>query len=276
MISVWNSSSQYMDEDDAVARITIVRNMKWMAPQAPTEPGCLFVLIGSFGSDTAPLRSVIVALIQTESTAQLKEVLSIPPIPDEDVVGFRIAPSWDRSTGDAEEAAGAGVAPTPCLLLLTECSDYQGETIRSLKIIRCPVNPITMWELESAMLADPRRAVEVLPGLTPVTAISGLSPTANGSAFSMPLVSSGSTTQVLLKGAVAKGDSGGVPDVSNLDLGKPATPGSKGRRLSIRDLFRDIENMCDANHESWELVVCTGDRSVADILDTVVLGHADG
>lgn len=270
IVSVWNSSTQYIDGDEGTdGRVTIVRNMKWMAPQAPSEPGVLFVLIGSFGSNTAELRSVIVALIQTDSTSQLKEALSIPPIPEEDVVGFRIAPSWDRVNGEGEEAAGLGAAPTPCLMLLTEAMGKTGETVRNLKVVRCPVNPVTMWELESAMLADPRQAVEVLPGLTSVTCITGLSPSANGSALPISHnISAGSTTQVLLKGAASKSEG---------PAAAPQSPtGNKGRRLSTRDLFRDIENMCDTTHESWELVICTGDRSAAEILDTIILGHADG
>jgi hypothetical protein len=270
MVSVWDSSTQYTDSDEGEAegRVTIIRNMKWMAPQAPKEPGCLFVLLGSFGSDTASLRSVIVALIQGDGTAQLKEALSVPPIPDEDVVGFRIAPSWERGGAGAEATEAA---PTPCLLLLAESKDALGETQRSLKVLRCPVNPLPVWELESAMLADPRRAVEVLPGLTPVTVIAGVSPPAAGNALSIMqnlTLTAGSTTQALLQGASAKTEA----------EDKPPTPSNskKTRRNSARDLFFDIENMCETSHETWELVICTGDRTAAETQDLIMLGHADG
>jgi hypothetical protein len=43
---VWQSSSQYADPSERRGIITTIRKMKWMAPQAPNEKACLFVLIG--------------------------------------------------------------------------------------------------------------------------------------------------------------------------------------------------------------------------------------
>ncbi len=97
--------------------------------------------------------------------APLTEVLSVPPMLDEEVVGFRVVPTWDRSA--VEDASTA--VPAPALLMLTQTRDDFGNTARSLKILRCPVNPVSMWALEVGCLAEPRLAVEVLPGLTPVT-----------------------------------------------------------------------------------------------------------
>ena len=256
------------EDDDG--RVTIVRKMKWLAPQSPKEPACLFVLLGSFGSDTASLRSVIVALIQGDSTADLKEALSIPPVVGEDVVGFSLAPSWERSKEGNEESAGT--SPVPCLLMLTEAINARGEADRSLKIFRCPENPVTMWELESAMLSDPRQAVEVLPGLTPVTSIAGISATAGGNALSIAdtlIASTTSISQTLLHSATLQAD-------QPHQLLQGDSKDSKGRRNSTRDLFFDIAQMCDSAHESWELVICSGDRSAAESLDLVMLGHSDG
>lgn len=87
----------------------------------------------------------------------------MPPVHGEEVTSFLLASSWDRTAGDASKVV-------PCLLLLTETSvDGSDESIRHLKFLRCPETPMSQWMLEISLSSAPRRAIEVLPGLTAVT-----------------------------------------------------------------------------------------------------------
>lgn len=61
------------------------------------------------------------------------------------------------------------IGPIPGLLLLTQRSTEDRDSVRELMVIRCPVGDISTWELELGMLPDPRPAMEVLPGKSPVT-----------------------------------------------------------------------------------------------------------
>lgn len=53
--------------------------------------------------------------------------------------------------------------------MLTQTSTEDRDSVRELMAIRCPVGDISTWELELGMLPDPRPAMEVLPGKSPVT-----------------------------------------------------------------------------------------------------------
>ena len=81
---VWNGlieKSDFIDEDDG-DRISIsIRKLQWLAPQAPSTDGCLFVLLGAIGGSSAEiLKSVIVGLAAVSSpNGSLDQVLSIPP-----------------------------------------------------------------------------------------------------------------------------------------------------------------------------------------------------
>lgn len=66
-----------------------------------------------------------------------------------------------------------------------------------------------------------------------------------------------------------------APDMSSV-LNESDSSRRKSRRLSTRELFRGLEIMGEAAQEPWELVICSGDRSNADVLDMVILGHEDG
>lgn len=81
----------------------------------------------------------------------------MPPIASEEVVGFRIAPSVEKS-------GGADQVPVPVLLMLCQTAFNDGESRRQLKILRCPAVPLQSWALEVGMQPEPRIAAEVLPG----------------------------------------------------------------------------------------------------------------
>lgn len=98
------------DEDEFVN----IRKMSWMFPQTPGSDGCLFVLLGifshylfslslvlgSFGTDTDNLKSVIVALALNIS-GNLKSIFNVPPLQNNaEVVGFRLVSTWDKSSHD--------------------------------------------------------------------------------------------------------------------------------------------------------------------------------
>ena len=53
--------------------------------------------------------------------------------------------------------------------MLTQTSTEDRDSVRELMAIRCPVGDTSTWELELGMLPDPRPAMEVLPGKSPVT-----------------------------------------------------------------------------------------------------------
>ena len=168
-LQVWNVKSEINDgfeniHDDTP---TAVRKMIWMGPQKPNDVGCLFVLIGSFGSDTDHLKSVMVALMpsQLNNNLELEQVLSVPPILGVEVVGFRVVSTLEHSS----EFAVAGNC-IPGLLLLGQSESKEGDgTARELLLLQCPTSPVTEWSMELGLLPDPRPATEVLPGKKPVT-----------------------------------------------------------------------------------------------------------
>jgi hypothetical protein len=59
--------------------------------------------------------------------------------------------------------------PTPGLLLLTQSHSEDRDIVRELMVLRCPSGDVLSWELELGMLQDPRPAMEVLPGKSPIT-----------------------------------------------------------------------------------------------------------
>jgi hypothetical protein len=147
-----------VDED----KVTSVRKMIWMGPQRSGDVGCLFVLIGSFGSDTEHLKSVIVALSPNllSNAAELEQIMSVPPILGVEVVGFRVVSTLDHS--DHSDVARGGV---PGLLMLGQSESSEGEgTVRELLMLQCPASPVAEWSMELGLLPEPRPAMEVLPG----------------------------------------------------------------------------------------------------------------
>jgi hypothetical protein len=136
--------------------------------------------IGSFGTDTDNLKSVIVALALNNS-GNLKSIFNIPPLQNNaEVVGFRFVSTWDKSSPDKGDLSllrsltsslfgTTPIGPIPGLLLLTQSSTEERDSVRELMAIRCPAGDMSNWELELGMLPDPRPAMEVLPGKSPVT-----------------------------------------------------------------------------------------------------------
>lgn len=100
---------------------------------------------------------------------ELVTIFSLPPIPNEKIISFRIVPTYDRS------AKGLGpdedVTITPALLLLTQRQNQEDSSKfdRHVKIIRCPNVPLSEWALEIGALPDPRKATEVQPAAAEVT-----------------------------------------------------------------------------------------------------------
>jgi hypothetical protein len=95
----------------------------------------------------------------------MEVVFSLPPVPYERVVGFRVVPTYDKGEPDGDEQTGP-VAVIPALLLLTERPDAADEDAvptKHLKIVRCPSQPVADWALEIGTTPDPRKATEVLP-----------------------------------------------------------------------------------------------------------------
>ena len=169
-LTVWNVKSEIIDEDDNDGdddKTTSVRKMIWMGPQKPNDVGCLFVLIGSFGSDTDHLKSVLVALTPNvlHNAIELEQVMSVPPILGVEVVGFRVVSTLDHADAEAE----GGV---PGLLMLGQSESVDGEeggVVRELLMLQCPDSLVTEWSMELGLLPEPRPAMEVLPGKKPIS-----------------------------------------------------------------------------------------------------------
>lgn len=172
--SVWNSASVERKDADTEEDVIIVRKVEWLPQQhgAMTSVGCLFVLLGAFGDDSADvLQSVLTCLMPEGGAAgdKLMEIMCIPPLQtDEDLVGFRVVPSIDkklvkvRCDGGVTSDASSVV---PALLMVTQTLDDYGNTLRQLKVMRCSESTnILDWALEIGMLPEPRCATEVLPG----------------------------------------------------------------------------------------------------------------
>ena len=165
---VWNSSAvERRDEGDDSEKIIIIRRVDWLPSQNPgtSYQGCLFVLLGAFGDESADsLQSVLIGLgaESAGSGDKLSEIMCIPPLNMEDVVGFRVVPSVDKSKG---KRPGGGDAIIPAILMVTQRTSQDGKVLRQLKALRCSSAPdMRDWALEIGSLADPRCATEVLPG----------------------------------------------------------------------------------------------------------------
>lgn len=173
-LTVWNVKSEiiedYNDESGDNDKTTSVRKMIWMGPQKPNDVGCLFVLIGSFGSDTDHLKSVLVALTPNllQSTAiELEQIMSVPPILGVEVVGFRVVSTLDHA---GETGATDGERGVPGLLMLGQSESADGEgVVRELLMLQCPDSLVTEWSMELGLLPEPRPAMEVLPGKKPIS-----------------------------------------------------------------------------------------------------------
>jgi hypothetical protein len=136
--------------------------------------------IGSFGTDTDNLKSVIVAL-SLNNSGNLKSIFNVPPLQNNaEVVGFRFVSTWDKRSPEKGQSGSSILTPPlppstipegpiPGLLLLTQSSTEERDSVRELMAIRCPAGDMSNWELELGMLPDPRPAMEVLPGKSPVT-----------------------------------------------------------------------------------------------------------
>mmetsp|Transcript_6254 Transcript_6254/g.9444 ORF Transcript_6254/g.9444 Transcript_6254/m.9444 type:complete len:1136 (+) Transcript_6254:136-3543(+) len=277
-VTVWNTRSEMMEDDgsddDVRADETmIVRKMHWMPPLSPTQEGCLFVLIGSLGADMDHAKSVIVALLPS-SHGDMKTIFTVPPLPNAEVVGFRLAPTWDKESSSP--------AAVPGLLLLTESECEDREFIRELMVMRCPVGNVSEWELEMGILPDPRPALEVLPGKAPVTFISACLPSSSlASAFTSMERSSDSVPAP----AVCQPPEGSDSDdeaPGALLSSRTSTSRNSTRRLSARDFFKDVcvtltnfETLAETA-ATWELTLASGERGDTDAMDVVFVGHADG
>jgi hypothetical protein len=163
-LNVWNVKAEIIEDDDTdEEKVTSVRKMNWMGPQKPSDVGCLFVLIGSFGSDTEHLKSVIVALTPNllNNSVELEQVMSVPPILGVEVVGFRVVSTLDHSNESSADEGGV-----PGLLLLGQSeSTAEGEgVVRELLMLQCPASLVSEWSMELGLLPEPRPAMEVLPG----------------------------------------------------------------------------------------------------------------
>lgn len=180
-VECWQSGEERLDEDDGEAPPPI-RRVDWLGPQpsSPSSPsssssssttapseGCLFLLLASPGLDNDNLKTVLLGLSPAAAgpgggPCELQLALSLPPLPGEKVVNFRLVPSHPR---------GGGGPVTPALLLLTQ--EQREETrhlvSRQLRLLRCPAGPLADWPLEMGALPDPRPAREVLPADTPIT-----------------------------------------------------------------------------------------------------------
>lgn len=173
--SVWNSSCVERREEGDDGDVIIVRKVEWLPQQRAGSGavGCLFVLLGAFGDDSADvLQSVLTCLTPEGGTAgdKLMEIMCIPPLDEDvDLVGFRVVPSIDKALvkvrcdgGQTSDASSV----VPALLMVTQTLDDYGNTLRQLKAMRCPTSTNVLdWALEIGMLPEPRCASEVLPGV---------------------------------------------------------------------------------------------------------------
>ena len=174
--SVWNSSAvERRDEGDDSEKIIIIRKVDWLPSQNPNTStlGCLFVLLGAFGDESADsLQSVLIGLGAENATNgdKLSEIMCIPPLNMEDVVGFRVVPSVDKSK---VKSRGGGDGIIPAILMVTQRITNDGKVLRQLKALRCsPATDMRDWALEIGSLADPRCATEVLPGGSSMVTVS--------------------------------------------------------------------------------------------------------
>ena len=175
-----NERSTFAEDDGAPIAI---RELRWLAPQASmaASQGVLLLLLGSDrGTNLDNLRSVIVGLSPTGKGDQLEEVLAIPPLSFEDVVGIRLVPRTVKEVGGTAH---------PSLLLLTQICGLDDEekeeeeekedgvngnannegskARRLLRIVQCPSGPTSGWGLEIGSLPVPALVFgDVLPYLS--------------------------------------------------------------------------------------------------------------
>lgn len=156
------------------------------------------MIIGSPGPDNDNLKSVVVGLSPIGSHGDMETVFCLPSLPQENVLQMVIVPSYLKSEAEEallsapiededEDTDNGGTDPgdaalrrtiTPAVMLLTQWhatddDDDPEQTLRNLKVVRCPTVDMACWALEVGQLQDPRFAVEVLPGRNTVT-VSGL------------------------------------------------------------------------------------------------------
>ncbi len=53
--------------------------------------------------------------------------------------------------------------------MLTQNQSKDRDVVRELMLLRCPSGDVSSWELELGMLQEPRPAMEVLPGTSPIS-----------------------------------------------------------------------------------------------------------
>lgn len=332
--SVWNSSSVERranedEEEEAEDSIVIIRKVDWLPSQHPntTSIGCLFVLLGAFGDSSAEcLQSVLVGLTPDMSTSStsagsssagqgdnLNEIMCIPPLHMEDIVGFRVVPSVDKKlTGALGSVGGAGKQPAenpsivPAVLMVTQKINDAGKVLRQLKILRCSTSvDMVDWALEIGLLSEPRVAAEVLPGgSAEVSSIAAMLPPVPGS-FTEVLLSTASPGVLMTHNALdalRRSSFSSVDSFSGSDAestgGTPSRGSSSGtnnavsqsahssssediatRRLSARDFFGATMHG-GTTSDTWELVLASAAHKDAKLtskpLDVVLLGHTDG
>lgn len=265
-ISVWNSNSVEKKDDKDDDDIIIIRKVEWLPQQHGNSntAGCLFVLLGAFGDSSAnSLSSVLIALAPESGIPgeTLSEIMCIPPL-NEDVVGFRVVPSIDKSL--IKIRCGGGITSDatniiPTILMVTQYTDQNDNILRQLKILRCPTTiDVRSWALEIGTLSEPRGAIEVLAGGgSNVKCITALLPPIQGSIGS-----------VLLNTAT---------------MGESVIEMLRKSSISMDENIHTNDNILLSNEDkncTWEMVLSSATPDdvglISKALDIVILGHEDG
>lgn len=223
----------------------------------------------------------------------LSTVFSLPPIPGEKILSFRVVPTYDKTVKAAQQQNPVGTShvSNPGLLFLTQrqVGQQKGRFERDMKLMRCPTTAISNWGLEIGTLSDPRRATEVQPTSNDISTIAGILPKHdNPLSLGTALITSAGANddQVVSTASVGNApalNAGSMKDSTDNTSGGGARRAS--RRLSYRAFLDSIGEM-EAQASSlndWEMVLVNGEHDETHDRgtsmrkqDVVFLGQKDG
>eukprot|EP01038_Epipyxis_sp_PR26KG_P005985 gene5985-8242_t len=299
---IWNSTNERNDsgriddedgEDDintSSSAMPEIKRIKWLAPQPPSQEGCLFIQLVNNGPDNDELNNVIIGLSPLGLHGEMELVFALPPIPNEKLVGFRVVPSYERTLGKEHNTNNTTVVPALLLLCQKQDEIDRGKYYRYLNLLRCPKSSVGEWRLEIGTLPDPRRAIEVLPAISEVTFITGFLPSGNPNSLAAVFLSQIGEDDSLIQSASAielsaRQSAANIEQTEDYNTNTPNNNKKQNsRRLSARDFSLNLINLDDLEitYDNWEMVLATGSHNVNTpnnrprIQDIIMKGHSNG
>lgn len=262
------SDEEEDDEDDdngnghgATGPRIPISQLRYLPSQPLTEDPCLFLLLGSAGSELDYLKNVIVGLTPAGGVgADLSLAFSLPPLAGEDVCSFELVATTDpKSTADKA---------VPGILLLTkQGSPEDRDSIEinrlnnfALKMVRCPASAMTAWPLEIGMLPEPAAVPDGQVGPAILTALASYPPPSSHI----------SIASVLIKG---------LEDPEN-------ALSANGCCVTPREFYEHRNLLGSTSRSSlhdvkWDLLLGTGNTEdintcIQRAQNVVLMGHSDG